>query len=95
MTGQLAYGLLIAALCVVLACRIEKMVHGVTQPSVFMQHFVLAVAAFASWVVGFTSLEQWNTSILSGGVLAFFLFSRKRWRFSAPDDTTKPGELQR
>lgn len=81
--------LLTVAVCWMIACRIDKMNKGVTQQRVFLQHFLLGVAVFASFIVGFTSYKEWSAVILSVGVLQFFTFSIGRWRKHAPDDTVK------
>lgn len=85
--SQAVYGLLTLGLCYLLACRIDKMVRGVTRPAVFWQHAVLGVASMGSFLAGFTELAPWRDVIFAAGVLVFFLFSLDRWRVRAPKDT--------
>lgn len=87
--SQIIYGVLILALCYVLACRVDKMVRGVTKPRIFWQHFLLGVSAIASLALRFTTFEPWASPALAFGVLVFFLFSVQRWRRAAPKDTER------
>lgn len=86
--NHLVYGLLISGLCYLLACRIDKMVRGVTIPHVFWQHAILGVCAFGSLLLNFTSYEVWSAPALAFGVFVFFMFSLKRWRSVAPEGTS-------
>lgn len=86
---QFVYFVFAFIVCVILACRIDKMYKGETKPEVFFQHALLALAVFGSFVVGFTEYKDWAAVILIAGVLQFFIFSVGRWKQSAPDDTVK------
>lgn len=79
--------------CGIIACRVDKMLKGATAPGVFIQHAVLGVALFASSVIQFTVYRAWAGSLVSAGLVFFFVMSRKRWKNSAPEGTTKPGDL--
>lgn len=87
--SQVVYGLLSLGLLWVLACRIDKMMKGVTQQKVFLQHFLLGMSVFGAWLLGFSKYAEWSEAIIVLGVLQFFLFSLKRWKNKAPDDTVK------
>ena len=93
MNAHIISGLITLAACVLLACRVDKMTRGVTKPAVFWQHAQLAVFLFASAILGFTRFEDWAPASTSTGVLIFFVSSYRRWKHSAPDDTTKPTPL--
>jgi hypothetical protein len=86
---QFIYAVLALGACYVIACRIDKMLKGVTQPVVFWQHALLAVAVFGSLLLSFTAWAEWTASALCAGVLAFFVLSLPRWRDSAPAGTEK------
>lgn len=92
--NALSAGLALPA-CYMLACRIEKMRPGVTQPAIFWQHAALAMGLFTSFLLTFS--ERWNDLALAPttiGVIAFLGVSTKRWARGAPEDTaTKPGDL--
>jgi hypothetical protein len=90
--SQLVFGLIAFGLCIIIACRIDKMLKGVTMPSIFWQHAILGICAFAGLVAGFTEYQEWSGAILALGVFQFFLFSLKRWRKHAPGDTIRPLE---
>jgi hypothetical protein len=90
--SQFVFGLLAIGLCIIIACRIDKMLKGVTLPGVFWQHAILGVCAFAGLVLGFTQYQEWAAVVFAAGVFQFFLFSLKRWRKRAPDDTMRPLE---
>lgn len=79
--------------CGIIACRADKMMKGKTDGSVFLQHAVLGVALFASFVIQFTPYHDWADTLTSAGVVFFFVMSRRRWKRAAPEGTTKPGEL--
>lgn len=89
MSPTFVYGMLALTLCYVLACRIDKMMRGVTKPVVFFQHAMLAACAMASWLMEFTSLQPWGEPVFAFGVLQFFFFSLSRWKTRAPDGTMK------
>lgn len=79
--------------CGIIACRADKMLKGTTDGAVFVQHAGLGVALFASFVIQFTQHRAWAGALIAGGVVFFFAMSRKRWQQSAPEGTTKPGDL--
>jgi thiosulfate reductase cytochrome b subunit len=85
--SAIVYGVLSLLLCYVLACRIDKMVKGVTKPIVFWQHALLGVAVLAAWLVQFTRFHEWADCILAAGLLSFFLLSLDRWKTSPPKGT--------
>lgn len=93
MTGHIVSTLLALVGCFLLACRVDKMVKGETKPSVFLQHALLALALFVSAVLNFTEFDDWSPAVMAAGVVAFFFFSVNRWRYRAPDGTTKPAPL--
>lgn len=87
----LSMGLTLAA-CWVLACRIDKMLKGTTQPGIFVQHFLMAIGLFGSFLLVFTEWADLAPASMAAGVLAFFAFSASRWRRGAPVDT-RSGDL--
>lgn len=80
--------------CVVLGCRVAKMMRGVTELSVFVQHAVLAIGMFGSILLSFAQHSEWAAASASAGVLVFLLMSLKRWRFAPPAGTNRPRPLQ-
>lgn len=93
MTGHIISMLLSLVACFMLLCRVDKMVKGVTKPSVFIQHAVLALSLFGSAVLNFTDFDDWSPAAMAAGIVAFFFFSINRWRHQAPEGTTKPAPL--
>jgi hypothetical protein len=93
MTGHIASLLLSLVACFMLLCRVDKMVKGITQTSVFIQHAILALAMFCSAVLTFTEFHDWSPAIMAAGIVSFFFLSVHRWRYQAPDGTTKPAPL--
>lgn len=94
MTGEGVSLVLSLVACFILLCRVDKMERGVTRPGVFYQHAALAVALFASAVMQFTAFVHFAPAVMAAGVVVFLLYSAGRWREGAPDDTTKPMELE-
>lgn len=86
-------GMLTLIGCFMIACRVDKMVRGVTMPSVFVQHAAVGLGLFGGFILMFTEFSDWSPASIAAGVVAFFAFSLKRWRQGAPEGTTKPGEL--
>lgn len=80
--------------CVVLGCRVAKMMRGVTELSVFVQHAILAIGMFGSILLSFSGQSQWAAASASAGVLVFLLMSLKRWRFAPPAGTNRPRPVQ-
>ncbi len=85
--------------CVMLGCRVAKMMCGVTSLAVFVQHAVLAVAMFGSILLSFAQHSEWAAACASAGVLVFLLMSVKRWRSAPPAGTARvqpvpPGALR-
>lgn len=83
-------GVLTLAGCFMIACRVDKMVKGVTMPTVFAQHASIGIGLFGGFVLMFTEFADWSPASIAAGVVAFFAFSLKRWKAGAPDGTTKP-----
>lgn len=79
--------------CYVLCCRIDKMLRGVTRPGVFLQHALLAIGLFGAFLLHFTQWSELSMGAMALGVLAFLFASANRWRHGAPEDTTKPMDL--
>lgn len=75
--------------CIMLGCRIAKMMRGVTSLSVFLQHAVLALSMFGSILLSFSHHSEWAAASASIGVLIFLLMSVKRWRFAPPAGTNR------
>jgi len=93
MNGQSLSIILTLSACFLLMCRIDKMIHGVTKKTVFVQHAALAMGMFGSVILDFTAYAEWSNASMAIGVLSFFFFSIGRWRRGAPDGTTRPIEL--
>ncbi len=81
-------GLLLAGIFM-LACRIEKMMRGVTELRVFVQHFALACSLGAALLLSFGDHSDWGPACVAGGVVFFFLMSLKRWRQAPPQGTKR------
>lgn len=79
-------GLTLSA-CFIVACRIDKMLKGITRPVIFYQHALLALGFFVSFVLGFTRYADLAEAASAAGVVAFFLLSANRWKNKAPEDT--------
>ncbi len=94
MSGLVATTLLALTACFMLLCRVDKMMKGLTKPTVFIQHSILAIGMFSSVILNFTEYSDWSGAAMSGGVVAFFMLSVGRWRQRAPDGTTKPAPLR-
>lgn len=92
--GQIVSALLCLVACFMIACRIDKMVRGVTLAMVFYQHAALAAGLFGSFLLTFTRHAAWSTASVVAGVVVFLALSVQRWRHGAPEGTTRPGELQ-
>lgn len=86
-------GLLTLAGCFMIACRVDKMMKGVTMPGVFIQHALVGLGLFGGFVLMFTEFSDWSPASIAAGIVSFFVFSLKRWRGGAPEGTTKPAEL--
>ena len=86
-------GVLGAVVCTVLACRINKMMRGVTAVRVFIQHAALALGMFNAFLLSFTKFAAWGTASVAAGVLIFFLLSLARWRYAPPAGTERPRPL--
>lgn len=80
---------LLVAGIVILACRIEKMMRGVTELRVFVQHFALACSLGAALLLSFGELSEWGPAAVSGGIVFFFAMSLKRWRQAPPQGTKR------
>ena len=80
--------IIIAAMWSVL-CRINLMKHGTTKPAVFAQHAALAMGL----ACGLLLPPPYAKLAMSAGVLVFLLAGSKRWRFGAPQGTSKPDPL--
>lgn len=87
-------GVLGAVVCTVLACRINKMMHGVTAVVVFVQHAVLAIGVFGSVLLSFAGHGEWSAASAVAGVLVFLLLSVNRWRHAPPAGTARPAALE-
>jgi len=74
-------------------CRIDKMLKGHTKPIVFIQHAVLGMGLFGSLLLIFSPWPIASVASSSAGIISFFLLSAKRWRYCAPEGTTRPQEL--
>ena len=87
-----------ALVCIVLGCRVAKMMRGVTELTVFVQHASLALGMFVSILLSFSHRSEWAAASASIGVLVFLLMSLKRWRFAPPAGTNRrqqaPGGLR-
>lgn len=81
---------LASVVCIVLGCRVAKMMRGVTSVTVFLQHSALAVGMFGSVLLSFSGRSEWAAASASGGALLFLLMSVKRWRFAPPAGTNRP-----
>lgn len=92
--GQVVSALLCLVACFMIACRIDKMVRGVTLSLVFYQHAALAAGLFGSFLLTFTRHAEWATASTVTGVVVFLGLSLQRWRHGAPEGTTRPGDLQ-
>lgn len=79
--------------CIVIACRIEKMMRGVTALRVFLQHAALALGMFNAFLLSFTKFAAWGTASVAAGVLIFFLLSLSRWRYAPPSGTERARPL--
>lgn len=77
------------SVCIILGCRIAKMMRGVTSLSVFVQHAVLAMSMFGSILLSFGEHSEWASACASCGVLIFLLMSVKRWRQAPPAGTVR------
>ncbi len=86
-------GLLTLAGCFMIACRVEKMVKGVTMPAIFVQHALVGCGLFGGFVLMFTDFSDWSPASIAAGIVAFFIISLRRWRGGAPEGTTKPSDL--
>lgn len=80
---------LLVAGCVVLACRIDKMMRGVTSLRVFLQHAALAMGMFGAFLLSFTTFSAWGPVSVAAGVLVFLLLSLSRWRYAPPAGTNR------
>jgi len=80
--------ILIAAIWSVL-CRINLMKHGETKPGVFWQHAALAMGL----ACGLFLPPPLAKTAMALGVLVFLLAGANRWRFGAPEGTTKPDPI--
>ena len=92
--GQIVSALLSLIACFMIACRIDKMVRGVTLSAVFYQHAALAAGLFGSFLLTFTRHADWSTASVVAGVVVFLTLSVQRWRHGAPEGTTRPADLQ-
>lgn len=79
--------------CIMIACRIEKMMRGVTAVRVFLQHAALALGMFNAFLLSFTKFAAWGTASVAAGVLVFFLLSLSRWRYAPPVGTERTRPL--
>ena len=75
------------SVCVILGCRVAKMMRGVTALSVFLQHATLAVGMFGSVLLSFSGHTAWAAASGSAGALVFLLMSMRR--FSPPAGTNR------
>ncbi len=80
---------LLVAGVVILACRIEKMMRGVTELRVVLQHFALACSLGGAILLSFGELSEWGPACVAAGVVFFFLLSLKRWRQAPPQGTKR------
>jgi hypothetical protein len=81
--------ILIASIWSVL-CRINLMKHGKTKPGVFIQHAALAFGL----ACGLLLPAPYAKMAMGLGVLVFLLFGAERWKFGAPEGTSKPMNLE-
>lgn len=81
--------IIIAAIWSVL-CRINLMQHGSTKPIVFWQHAALAMGLAS----GLLLPPPYAKTAMALGVLVFLLAGAGRWRFGAPEGTTKPEPIE-
>lgn len=80
---------LVAALWAII-CRLNAMQQGVTEPTVFRQHFVLGMGLAAALVLP-APLAKFALAL---AVLCWLLMAAPRWRDGAPDGTrTDHGDL--
>lgn len=79
--------------CIMLGCRVAKMMRGITSLSVFLQHSALALGMFGSILLSFSHHSEWAAAAISAGVLLFLLMSLKRWRLAPPAGTNRPHPL--
>jgi len=80
--------IIIAAIWSVL-CRINLMKPGETRPVVFWQHAALAMGL----ACGLLLPPPYAKTAMALGVLLFLLAGASRWRFGAPEGTTKPDPI--
>lgn len=85
--------MIVLAACFVVACRVDKMLRGVTKPGVFIQHAALGLGLFGGGLLSFTRWADLAIGAAALGVLVFFVISRQRWKHGAPEGTSKPMEL--
>lgn len=78
---------------VMLSCRIEKMMRGVTALRVFVQHFLLSCSLGGALLLSFGDLYKWGPACVAGGVVVFFAMSMKRWRQAPPQGTKRARPL--
>lgn len=83
-----------AIVCIMLGCRVAKMVRGVTSLVVFMQHAGLAVGIFGAVLLSFANHSEWSAASAIAGVLIFLLLSVRRWRHAPPAGTARPAALE-
>lgn len=79
--------------CYLVLCRIDKMERGKTRGAIFLQHALLGAGLFGSVLLDFTRWNDLSGASASAGVLAFLIFSFRRWRHGAPEDTSSPMPL--
>lgn len=84
---------IVLAACFVVACRIDKMLKGVTKPWVFIQHAALGLGLLGGGLLSFTRWADLSVGSAALGVLVFFVISRHRWRHGAPEGTSRPMEM--
>lgn len=85
---SLHIGLALAGM-VAIACRLHRMSRG-TQLAVRAQHALLFAGLLWSIVVP----TRFAVLPVLAGVVAFLMLSAKRWKRGAPEDTTRPADLE-
>lgn len=83
----LALGVLFVA-----GCRADKMVPGVTRPRVLWQFVVIAMGSLGGALLHVID-SPFDLPLVLGAVLAYMVLGAYRWRSGAPEDSSRPMEL--